>query len=158
MMRILIILILIPIFSCQIKPSAGNKTIKKHGWEMLKISVDNKTIWVPVDQDTCYFWERFDDSLFAKFHDGDLRVESKKFLISKQFRDSLFKLAENAIKNHQETEGYVTDYAGQYVTLTLEQYNSSISCKYSSISDWTKISPTLGKISTMTFDKVPKVK
>jgi len=108
----------------------------------------------PIDQDTCYFSENFADTAYAKSHNGQLRIESKKFTVSKPLRDSVFALVEDAIKNHHETTQTVSDYAGQYVTLTLEQYNSSISCKYSSITDWTKVSPTLARISSMTFDKV----
>ena len=146
-------------FSCQDKSSA-DKTIlpEKYGWETVKINVDNKKVVVPFNQDTCYFSEKFADTTYAKSHNGLFRIETAKFTLSKAQRDTLFKLVEDAIKNHAETSQTVSDYAGQYVTLTLEQYNSSISCKYSSITNWTSVSPTLSKISSMTFDQVKQDK
>ena len=146
-------------FSCQDKSSADKKKVsEKYGWETIAINVDDKRVLIPNDQDTCYFAEQFADTEYARAHNGEYRIEHKKFVLSKSERDTLFKLVEDAIKNHEETSQMVSDCAGQYVTLTLEQYNSSISCKYSSIGNWTTVSPTLSKISSMTFGKVKRDK
>ncbi len=157
MTRIVKIFILLTFISCQDKTTVDKKaTQDKYGWEIAKILVDKEEIWVPADQDTCYYSIEIKDTAYSRTHNGQLRIDLKKFTLSKQDRDSVILLVENSIKNHQETDQIVSDYAGQYVTLKLEQYNSSILCKYNSISDWTRISPTLTKLSRLTYGRIQK--
>jgi len=71
-------------------------------------------------------------------------------------RDSVFKLGEDAIVNFVNSKEQVSCYAGQYVKIILDNATGSISCSYSSISNWTKISKTLSLLSELTFREVEK--
>jgi len=157
--RILKIFILLAFVSCQDKSSADKKaTPDKYGWEIVKIYVNDNSLWVPLREDTCFYTEYTSDTAYARQNSGQKKSIMTKFVVSKIQKDSILMLAEDAIKNHNETTQTVSDYAGQSVTITLWQYNSSLTCKYSSISDWTRISPTLAKLSRLTYGQVQKTK
>lgn len=162
MKTITAILLLVAFLSCEsaevhkkskvVQPKIETK------WSFLKIEVNHKLIWIPSDQDTCFYREKLDDEVYQKTHNGEYKTKEIRFPISKKIRDSLFSLGEDAIKKFVGCEEFVTCYAGQYVTITLDNPTSSISCSYSSIPDWTKVSKTLYKLSEMTFKKVEREK
>ena len=157
MTRILIISFLITAFSCRNNSADKKADTQTSDWEILKIRVDKKSFYVPSDQDTCYYYPPADTNELKK-PIQDQRFVSIKIILSKAQRDTIISLAMDAISNPKKTDQQVSCYAGQYVTISLEQMGTSISCKYSSISDWTKVSPTLNKINSMTFDKVKRDK
>ena len=159
MTRILKIFILLAVVSCQDKPSVDKKAAQdKYGWEVVKIYVDENLLWVPLREDTCFHAEYITDTVYERQNNGQKKSIVTKFVVSKIQKDSILMLAEDAIKNHVETTQSVSDYAGQSVTIILWQYNSSLTCKYFSISDWSKISPTLTNLSRLTYGQVQKTK
>lgn len=125
-------------------------------WKWLKIKVDQELIWIPATEDTCFYRKKFDEIEISKEGEKKQKIISDRFVLNQQQRDSLFLLGQDAVKNFVESDHFVTCYAGQYVTITLEGYSGSISCGYNSISDWSKVSKTLSKISKLTFEKVKK--
>lgn len=135
-------------------PGKVPPSLQTHGWEVLRIRIDNQSISVPAEQDTCYSAEFFDDTTYARQHDGRRRVEHTKFIVKQPLRDSLFLLAEHTVQHHRETDQHVSCYAGQYFKLVLEQDNSSISCSYSSIASWTGISPDMAAINRILFPRI----
>jgi hypothetical protein len=125
-------------------------------WKWLKIEVDKELIWIFATEDTCFYRKKLDEYEISKEGEKTRKIIEGRFVLSKQQRDSVFFLGEDAIKNFVESDGFVSCYAGQYVSVKLEGYTGSIACRYSSISDWTKVSSTLSKLAEMTFDKVEK--
>lgn len=149
------LIILSAVFSCDNQQKKQISVVqKKQNWAFFKIEINNQLIWIPNDQDTCFYREKIFDANNAEKNYGKWKTEEKRFVLTKQQRDSVFLLGEDAIKNFVETNQTVSCYAGQYVTLTLDNSTNSISCKYSSISDWTKISKKLYRISELTFEKI----
>ena len=129
---------------------------EENPWHWLKIEVDKELMWIPANEDTCFYRKKLDDYEITKEGEKKRKTFEARFVLNKQQRDSVFLLGEDAIKNFVESDDFVTCYAGQYVSINLEGYTGSISCGYSSISDWTKVSATLSKLARMTFDKVQK--
>ncbi len=121
---------------------------KKDQWSTVKLNVDGQSIWIFADEDSCFFKENRDDTIVRK-----------TVLIPKPMRDSIFTLVKDAIINYEVSEEYYSCYAGQYVELILVTSNGSISCNYASIPNWTDVSPTLKKLSQITFDryKIPQI-
>ena len=153
MTRILIILFLIAAFSCQNKTTVDKK-IEIDNWRLLKIGIDDNSFYIQTNEDTSYYYERFRDTNYAIAHNGGLRSELTKFVMGKAERDTLVSLALQAITNPVQTDQFITCYAGQNVDISLEEMSTTISCNYSSISDWTKISPTLFKMNKIISDKI----
>jgi hypothetical protein len=160
MTRAIILLLLIINFSCENNHSTDIKSdsqvetdSQKEIWELLKIRVDNELFYVSTNQDTCYYFPPVNQEELKK-PIGDQKRVSKKIILSKIERDTLISLALDAISNPKMTDQQVSCYAGQYVTISLKGNSTTITCEYSSISDWTKISSTLNKINDLTFEKV----
>ena len=125
-------------------------------WEWLKIEVDKELIWIFATEDTCFYRKKLDEFEISKEGEKRRKIIEGRFVLNKQQRDSVFFLGEDAIKNFVESDGFVSCYAGQYVSISLKGSTGSISCGYSSISDWTKVSTTLSKLAKMTFDQIKK--
>ena len=155
MTKVLIILFLIAAVSCQNKTTVDNK-IDNNNWRLLKIGIDDNSFYIQTNEDTSYYYERFRDTNYAIAHNGGLRSELTKFVMEKAERDTLVSLALQAITNPVQTDQFITCYAGQNIDISLEEMSTTISCNYSSISDWTKISPTLFKMNKIIFGKVKK--
>lgn len=146
------------LFSCKNNKSSLEE---KNQWSEFQINIEkryngaiNKRITVSLDEDTCYFGEIFkEDTVYLKQH-GHFKSELKKFTLSKQERDTLFLCAERAIVKPVLTDRQVSDYAGEYVNISLyDGMCTKISCGYSSVLSW-QISSTLNKINQLTFEKV----
>lgn len=129
---------------------------EEHPWRWLKIEVDKELIWIPANEDTCFYRKKLDEYEITKEGEKKRKTFEARFVLNKQQRDSVFLLGEDAIKNFVESNGIVTCYGGQYVSISLDGYTGSISCGYNSISDWTIVSTTLSKLAKMTFDQVEK--
>jgi hypothetical protein len=154
MTRILTILFFLTFISCQDKHSVDKKTVvQTNSWELLKIRVDNKSFWVPANEDTCFYSLGTTGTNEIKKHDGKLKSDIHKIYMNKAQRDTIINIALHAITQPIQTDQQISDYAGQYVTISLEYLQTSISCKYSSISDWTRVSPTLKKLNDLTFGR-----
>ena len=157
---IYIILLGLIVLSCSSKvekkqnPIEGKK--EGHSWYWLKMEVDNELIWISADQDTCFYREKLKEYEISKEGYKRNKTIEKRFVLNKQQRDSVIYLGQDAIRNFVPSHSDVSCYAGQYVSIKLESSAGSISCGYSSISDWTKVSTTLSKLAKMTFDKVEK--
>lgn len=143
--------------------SCGNTEVKEkpketlpkqeNKWNILEIEVDDQRMMITREQDTCFYREKLDDEEYRKAHNGEYKTKEIRFPISQKMRDSIFKLAEDAIIHFVPSNEFVTCYAGQNVTISLD---NSISCHYSSIPDWTKVSKTLFKLDQLTFKEVKR--
>lgn len=143
--------------------SCGNSEVKEkpkvtppkveNEWNLLEIEVDEELIWILRNQDTCFYRKKSADEAYRRIDDMEYRREDGRFVLSKKMRDSLFVLGEDAITNFVPSKEFLTCYAGKYVRISLDK---SISCNYSSIGNWTKVSKTLFKISEIAFREVEK--
>lgn len=142
------------LFSCrEIQAPADNKAFVPE-WDLFKIKVDQRQFWIPFDEDSSILVTQLPDSVTKKFRANQKAYISEKILIPKAEKDSILKLAIDAITRPVLIVQEVSDYAGQYLTLTLEYAGATkLECKYSSVYSWTSISPTLKKISERTFEK-----
>jgi hypothetical protein len=156
MTRFLTILFFITAISCQDKITEDKKTNNNldNNWATVQIRVDNNNLFIVTNQDTSYYYENFEDSIYAKSHNGDLRTVQTKIIINKTQRDTIVSLALQSITNPVKPNDILTCSAGQYVKIALETNGTEVSCKYSSVGDWTKISPILFKLNEMTYNKI----
>lgn len=158
MIRVIIIYTLFLFHSCHnIQPENKKSEVQRNEWDFLKIRVDKETFYVSSNQDACYYYPPLATNEQKKSID-EQKINSVKIVLSKAERDSLFSLATEAITSPIITNQEVTCYSGQYVTISLEKMNTTVTCNYASISDWTKISSTFKKINSMTFEKVKRNK
>lgn len=156
MKRIITILFFITFISCKDKEIEDITTINSidNNWETVQIRINNKNLFIVTNQDTSYYFENFEDSIYAKSHNRELRTEQTKIVTNKVQRDSIVMLALQVITNPIQANYILTCSAGQFVKISLESNGTEVSCKYSSVEDWTKISPTLFKLNEMTFNRI----
>lgn len=160
-MRSTFFLFFIILVSCNGKSdtkSQGNLSIINN-WKFIRVTVDNHRFLVAPDKDTLFYINH--DSKKVVLIDSANRLYddknvTEKYFLSKADRDSLLNYCYHTIVNPTTTESKVSDYAGQYVLIQIEKGQTQISCKYSSVSDWRTISPTLKNIERLTFGKLKR--
>jgi hypothetical protein len=154
--RVICIFYTLLISACQEKKEA--KKANDLNWDMLDIEIqdDSKTERFAVfsNEDSCrYFLTIRDKNHFRKF--GCFDQKRVAFILSKQNKKELHQLFQNLFLYPKSPKYEVTCYAGEYVIFTINQYgNPSLSCKYSSISNWSETSKTTKKIYNLTFKKI----
>jgi len=158
-MRNIILFLFIILVSCNDRSDnkSQNSLSIKNNWEGVSVTVDNHRFLITPDKDTLFYRNHDRNKVILidsanRVYD-DKNVTERYFLL-KEDRDSLLSYCYQTIVNPTTTESTVSDYAGQYVLIQIEKEDTQISCKYSSVSDWQNISPTLKKIERLTFGKV----
>jgi hypothetical protein len=152
--KLLIVPLTIFLFSCRDIHTPTDNKASVPEWDLFKIKVDQRQFWIPFNEDSSILVTQLPDSVTKYFRSNQKTYISKTILIPKAEKDSILKLAIEAITKPVLTVKDVSDYAGHYLTLTLEYAGATkLECKYSSVYSWTSISPTIKKISERTFEK-----
>jgi len=86
-------------------------------------------------------------------NEGDIIYEPinhrrETFSITKQEQDSLFKYIYDIIMNPVYTEQYATCYVGN-ISIGFITGNTTLSCEYNSVGNWTTISPSMLKVYSL---------
>ncbi len=139
------------------------KEVKKTddlNWDMLDIEVqdDSKIEKFAVfssNEDSCrYILTIRDEDHFRKYKCFDKKRIT--FMLSKEQKIKLYQLFKDLFFHPIENQNTVSCYAGDDVKFTINQYgrSPSLTCKYSSIENWSKTSKTTKKIYDLTFKKI----
>jgi hypothetical protein len=151
---LLIALTAIILYSCtDIQKHADNKEFVPE-WDLFKIKFDDRVFLIPMLEDSIILITQLPDSVTKNFRPNQSTYVSEKIFLSKTEKDTILKLAIKAITKPVLMTQEVSCYGGQNVTLTLDYARGTkLECKYSSVSSWASISPTLMQIYQRTFKK-----
>jgi hypothetical protein len=126
-------------------------------WKYLTINCETgnktgETFLVINTSDTIYYTDRRE-----AIYDSEARkysgVKTQNILITNAERDSIFKFCYQMIVHPQHDIGWVTDYAGEFIDISLNDDRVSIGCKYSSIGNAEDIE-LMKKVRYLTFYKL----
>jgi hypothetical protein len=156
--RVICIFYTLLISACQEKKEA--KKANDLNWDMLDIEIqdDSKIEKFAVfssNEDSCrYILTIRDEDHFRKFKCFDKKRVT--FILSKEQKIKLYQLFKDLFLNPTSPKYEVSCYAGEDVKFTINQYgrSPSLTCKYSSIANWSETSNTTKKIYDLTFKKI----
>ena len=136
-------------------PSQEKKETQS-SWQEIQITTRTQKIFIDRYADSMTFEEDHDQS---SFFNGVMRSDSNmvtktNFPISKLERDSLYLYVFNLITTPTFTDKHATDYAG-YVQVKLIDRNTTLTCEYKSVGEWSTVSPTTEKIYNLLKNKIP---
>lgn len=142
----LLLYIIIILVSC----NSNNIKIKESGkWSDFKFVLNNKVLYISMGEDSCMLVETFKEDLTFFKKTGEYRRTELKYIINHERKEKIFRLAEEIITKPIISEQIVSCYAGDYITISLENKTTKIACEYMSTSNWTKISNELKELNEM---------
>jgi|GEM_PF-2581428 len=127
-------------------------------WKTLTLNyeIGNKTVGkflcIVDASDTLYYYD-YRNATYDNETKKFLGVKTHEVLLSKAERDSVFKYSYMMIAHPQHDLGWVTDYGGEYLDISLSDRIVTIDCKYVSIGNINKID-LMQKLRALTFDKI----
>lgn len=140
--------------SCASNDEQANKKSNKISvtdtleWSEIEIHLDKQVIRVEREEDTArsHTWDTKDvmEKPGVISHEP-INQRDTIFVIKKYERDSLAKYVYDALQHPVFTNRQVSCYAGN-VYFRIKKGNTSLSCSYYSVGDWTNVSPTVAKI------------
>lgn len=143
------ITLLITTISCSKKDQEA-KDYAERDYCTIVFESNKKTIYLSEDGNFVDTWE--------KDKNGKMSKKQTKLFFNKQERDSVLKYAYRIITHPALSKGELTCGAGENITIAISYCGTSISCKYSSISEWSKLSKDNKKLYELLNSKtaIPK--
>lgn len=145
--KVVTVIFLLTFFSCsQIDRKSENlndRIIPE--WDVIKIESRNQTIIIEKHEsygvrDTCDFKEVEIDDHIVEYK--PINRGKEYFKINQQEKDSLFKYVYDIVSNPVYTDQFATCYVGN-ISISFSVGNTTQTCKYNSVGDWTMISPSI---------------
>ena len=127
-------------------------------WQVLDIEVLNESkierIAIFNNEDTCIYSITIKDKKhFLKY--GVYDQKNISFVLSKDEKSRLYNLFRDLFLNSTPPKYEVSCYSGEDVKFTINRYrNPSLTCSYSSIAKWSKISNSTKEIYDLTFKNI----
>jgi hypothetical protein len=117
-------------------------------WDEIVIFTRNQKITVRKDSDTANFEFRMNE----KNH-TEKEILTKSFFLNPKERDSLHKFVYKMITKPVFTDRNATCYAG-YVSINIRDRNTTLSCEYRSVGEWSTVSSETQKIYKLLSEKI----
>lgn len=144
----LLFFFIIVFFSCQNKDFEEQKPRPIEIWSQIEMKVRDQEIYVYSFTDTAQLIQ-YNYKLISKealMGDYELeKIDTTYFYLTWTERDSLFNYVFEAISNPSQTNVNCSEYIGN-LDVSMINLNSSISCKYRSVCNWSEVSPNLSSL------------
>jgi hypothetical protein len=131
-------------------------TISHPSWDMIQIITRTQVITIENSLDSAKFVYMLakDASTEGSIKSDSVKTGTKYFHLEKEEKDSLYSYIANAITHPTFTDRNATEYAG-YVKLKLSDRNTTLTCEYKSVGEWSTVSHTTEKIYLLLKQKIP---
>lgn len=126
----------------------GKKEENPSYWDEIVIFTRNQKITVRKDSDTANFEYRVNKKSHA-----EKEILTKSFLLNQKERDSLHKFVYKMITKPVFTDRNATCYVG-YVSINIRDRNTTLSCEYRSVGEWSTVSSETQKIYKLLSKKI----
>lgn len=153
MKRILYCISLLTIIACSSRSVNGpDYSVALPDWTIIKLRANHELIWV-TRNDTVYYRAFTAEDTLSDVPNGIV-----KFKITTADRDSIVDWCFATIRHPYISASSLSDYAGDFITIQIENRSTALSIKYSSVKNWELLSTLLNKINRYTFERARKVR
>lgn len=138
------IFLLFVISSCKKDNVIHKETIQ---WHKIEISTGNQIVTIYENLDTASFQNAIYKRISKKAFMGKYKlnkIEHTNFKMNRAERDSIYSFVIKTITKPYFPEILCTDYVGN-VSIKLSTSNTTLSCDYNSVCDWSTVSPETQK-------------
>jgi hypothetical protein len=138
--------------SCNIPDQ--HKKVQQTSWEKIQIITRTQNISIEHYADSALFEENQNKASYFNGLAGSDTFTKTKFVLKSVERDSLYEYVFDLITNPTFTDRNATDYAG-YVRVKLIDRNTTLTCEYKSVGEWSTVSPATANIYKLLKRKIP---
>ena len=127
-------------------------------WHGARITWNSQTVEVSNEVDSLYWYHIGRRSVIT---DGREKTTGEnhraELAITPAIRDSIIRVSQEVIANAPVTEDWLTDYAGDNVSVEVFTGSTSTALRYKSVPSWLSLSPQHTILKAMTFDRFDSI-
>lgn len=159
--KILLLLIVFLVISCNQKNNENKAEFNHDNWDELEIKTRTEKIIISKFSDTANYEQDLNNNAFKILPEiGKIvkeKIIKKKIIFTKPEKDSLAKYIYQSVTNPKFTNVLATDYAGT-VKFKYDTGTTKLTCEYNSVGDWSIVSSETRKIYELIRKKVQIMK